>query len=258
MSLLEHIVASTRKRVERLRADRELDDLRAAASTRASPRGFERALRRDDVAIIAEIKRASPLKGPLAPDLDAPVTAQAYERGGAAALSVLTEPDFFAGSLADLTAVIPVGLPALRKDFILDPWQIVEARAAGADAILLIVRVLGNDLSALLDETRSWSMDALVEVYDDRDVEVALAAGATLIGVNNRDLETFEVDPERTAKLASSLPDDVTVAALSGVSTRAEVQAHAAAGARAVLVGESLVTAEDPVAKLRALRGDSP
>ena len=255
MSLLERIVDSTRGRVERLRSDVVAADLRTAAGEQLPPRGFTAALQSDNVAIIAEIKRKSPLKGPLAADLDALSLASAYARGGAAGLSVLTEPDFFAGSLDDLAAVLPIGVPVLRKDFIIDPLQIVEARAMGADAVLLIVRVVGEDLGMLLDEVRAWEMDALVEVYDERDVELALGAGASLVGVNNRDLETFEVDPERTAKLASTIPGDVVIAALSGVSTRPEVEAHAAAGARAVLVGESLVTAADPEAKLRELRG---
>ena len=255
MSLLERIVGSTRSRVDRVKSDDIQEELRAQAAHIAPPRGFTAALQQHDMAIIAEIKRVSPLKGPLAPDLDALQTARAYEDGGAAALSVLTEPDFFRGSLDDLRAATQVGIPALRKDFIIDPVQVVEARAAGADAVLLIVRVVGDDLNDLLEETTAWGMDALVEVYDDKDVELALAVGASLIGINNRDLETFEVDNDRTAKLASSIPDDVLVAALSGVQTRAEVEALAAAGARAVLVGESLVTAADPVAKLRALRG---
>ena len=255
MSLLDRIVAATRDRIEELRSSEVAESLRSTAGAQLDPRGFEDALRAEETAIIAEIKRRSPAKGPLAPELDALTAATDYARGGAAAISVLTEPDFFDGSLADLAAVGPVGIPVLRKDFILDPLQVVEARAQGADAVLLIVRLVGDDLEMLLTETRSWGMDALVEVYDDREVETALTAGATLVGINNRDLETFEVDPERTAKLASAIPDGVLIAALSGVSIRADVEAHRAAGARAVLVGESLVTAADPVAKLRELRG---
>lgn len=255
MSLMSRIVDATKGRVEDLRSSDVAANLRTTAEDQLAPRGFEASLRAEEVTVIAEIKRRSPLKGELAPDLDALTIATEYARGGAAAISVLTEPDFFAGSLEDLAAVGPVGVPLLRKDFILDPLQVVEARALGADAVLLIVRVVGDDLAMLLEEARSWGMDALVEVYDDRDVEIALTADATLIGVNNRDLETFEVDPERTGKLASTIPENVTIAALSGVSTRAEVEAHAAAGARAVLVGESLVTASDPAAKLRELRG---
>ena len=255
MTLLASIVDATRDRIAELRSADVVNRLRATAEAQLAPRGFEAALRTEDTAIIAEIKRRSPTKGELAPDLDALTAATDFARGGAAAISVLTEPDFFDGSLDDLAAVGPVGIPVLRKDFILDPVQVAEARALGADAVLLIVRVVGDDLEMMLKEARAWGMDALVEVYDDRDVDIALAAGATLIGINNRDLETFAVDPERTAKLAANIPDDVLIAALSGVSTRADVEAHRAAGARAVLVGESLVRAADRVAKLRELRG---
>ena len=191
MSLLQEIVVSTRSRVDRLKSEGVDEALRAEAARRAAPRGFAAALERDDVAIIAEIKRVSPLKGPLAPELDALEMARAYEEGGAAALSVLTEPYFFHGSLDDLQRATQVSIPALRKDFIVDPVQVVEARAAGADAVLAIVRVVGEGLDALLEEATTWGMDALVEVYDDHDVELALGAGASLIVVNNRDLETI-------------------------------------------------------------------
>lgn len=254
MSLLDEIVASTRARVEELKA-RGGADADAAPGQLGAPRSLQEALRGDEISIIAEIKRTSPLKGPLNPDLDASSLARAYARGGAAAVSVLTEPDYFHGSLADLHAARSSGLPLLRKDFVLDPVQVVEARAAGADGVLLIVRILGEALRDLLEHVDALGMDALVEVYDERDVEIALAAGARLIGINNRDLETFEVDPERTPKLAARLPSEVVVIALSGVSTRAEVESLADAGAAAVLVGESLVTAPDPAAKLRELRG---
>ena len=254
MSLLDDIVASTRRRIDSVkRLDPSL--LSAAADERAAPRTFRAALESDETAIIAEIKRTSPLKGPLAPGLDAAATASSYADGGASAISVLTEPEFFHGSLEDLEAASVAGLPLLRKDFVLDPIQVLEARAAGADAVLLIVRAVGEDLEGLYGEVRDLGMEALVEVYDERDVEIALDAGARVIGINNRDLETFEVDPERTPKLASSMPEDVVVVALSGVSTRAEVESLAEAGASAVLIGESLVTSRDPAAKLRELRG---
>ncbi|MDQ4144685.1 MAG: indole-3-glycerol phosphate synthase TrpC [Actinomycetota bacterium] len=254
MSLLDDIVSSTRARIEVLKSD-DIGELARRAGAAPAPRGFTNALQTDGVAIIGEIKRASPSKGPLDPGLDAGKTAHLYAQGGASAISVLTEPDFFRGSLEDLEAAVAAGLPVLRKDFVLDGAQVLEARAAGADAVLLIVRILGEELSGLLEETRSLGMDALVEVYDESDVDIALGAGADLIGVNNRDLETFEVDPERTAKLAAGLPEDVLAVGLSGVSTRAEVEALEAAGARAVLIGESLVTAPDPAAKLRELLG---
>src|SRR5918997_7136073 len=143
-------------------------------------------------------------------------------------------------------AALEAGVPVLRKDFVVDPWQVMESRAAGADAILLIVRVVGEGLAELLSASRALGMDALVEVHHEDELEDALGAGATLIGVNHRDLTTFEVDPERTAKLAPLVPHECTVVALSGVSTRAEVEELEAAGASAVLVGESLVTSADP------------
>jgi indole-3-glycerol phosphate synthase len=254
MSVLDEIVESTRRRVEESKR-LDLERMRELVAHRASPRPFGRSLSGDGTAIIAEIKRTSPLKGPLAPDLDATETARAYADGGAAAISVLTEPEFFHGSLRDLEDASPFDLPLLLKDFVLDPVQVLEARVAGADAVLLIVRTVGEELGALLEEVHGFDMEALVEVYDERDVEIALAAGARVVGINNRDLETFEVDPERTPKLAATLPDDVIVVALSGVSTRSEVETLEQAGASAVLVGESLVTATDPAAKLRELRG---
>jgi indole-3-glycerol phosphate synthase len=255
VSYLNELLASTRARIAEARSKVSDDVLEQRIAAVEAPRGFRRALEGTETAIIAEIKRASPSKGVLAADLDAAATARAYVAGGAAALSVLTEPSRFLGSLDDLRAAATAGVPVLRKDFILDPFQIHETRAEGADAILLIVRALGSELDTLLGATRSLRMDALVEVYNEPDLERALAAGADLIGVNHRDLETFEVDPERTAKLAALVPEGVLLVGLSGVSTRADVEALREAGAHAVLVGESLVTAPDPSAKLRALRG---
>jgi indole-3-glycerol phosphate synthase len=214
------------------------------------------ALQADDVTVIAEIKRATPAKGVLDLTLDAGKTAAAYAEGGAAAISVLTEPDLFKGSLEDLERAATVGLPVLRKDFVLDPYQLLEARAAGADAVLLIVRILDHpSLGSLLRLTRALGMEALVEVHTDEEMDRALDVQANVIGVNHRDLDSFEVDPDRTKKLAALVPAGVVLVALSGVSTRREVEELGAAGARAVLVGESLVTAPDPVAKLRELLG---
>ena len=257
MSLLEEIVSSTRKRVEQTKTQRDPVALRDKAAARTATRGFVDALTGEEVAIIAEIKRRSPSKGPFNLGLDAADTARAFADGGAAAVSVLTEPHFFQGSMNDLESAAVADVPLLLKDFVLDPVQVLEARASGADAFLLIVRVVGGALNSLITEVRSLGMDALVEVYDERDVDIALDAGAMCIGINNRDLETFEVDPERTRKLASGLPREVVVVALSGISTRAEVEDLVSVGASAVLIGESLVTAPDPAAKLRELRGVS-
>jgi indole-3-glycerol phosphate synthase len=255
MSYLSDLVASTRRRLEEARAAISDDVLEQRIASQDAPRPFQAALRAERPAVIAEIKRRSPAKGPLNLGLDAGALARAYADGGAAAISVLTEPERFEGSLDDLRAARGAGLPVLRKDFILDEFQVMESRAEGADAVLLIVRAVGSDLDRLTKAARSLAMDALVEIFDEADLEMALEAGATLIGINHRDLETFEVDPQRTAKLAPRIPDGRTVVALSGVSTRAEVEELVDAGAHAVLVGESLVTAPDPAAKLRELLG---
>jgi len=255
MSFLDELVASTRARVAAARAEVGEDALARRIAALSAPLDFTAALRSDGIAVIAEIKRATPSQGPLDLDLDARELALAYERGGAAAISVLTEPEYFKGSLEDLEAARAVSVPLLRKDFVLDGLQLLEARASGADCVLLIVRVVGEHLSALLEQTHGLGMQALVEVFREEELELALGAGATLIGVNHRDLETFEVDPQRTLKLAPSLPPEVTVVAASGVSTRAELQELADAGVHAALVGQSLVTSKDPEAKLRELLG---
>jgi indole-3-glycerol phosphate synthase len=255
MSFLDELLSSTRARVEETKVRVTEDALEQRISSIPAPRGFGDALKGEEVSIIAEIKRATPSKGRLNLDLDAAKAAEAYARGGASALSVLTEPDYFKGSLEDLEIAASAGIPVLRKDFIIDPVQILEARAAGADAVLLIVRIVGSELAELVSQVKSLGMDPLVEVYDENDIERAVAAGAGLIGVNHRDLETFEVDPERTLKLAALVGDAATLIALSGVSERSEVEELARAGASAVLVGEALTRAGDPVAKLQELLG---
>jgi indole-3-glycerol phosphate synthase len=257
VSYLTALLESTRARVEKARAALHDVTLEQRIASMDAPRGFADALRGTDVSVIAEIKRATPRAGALDLDLDAARLASAYSAGGAAAISVLTEPDHFKGSLEDLRAARAAGLPVLRKDFVIDELQVLESRAEGADAVLLIVRILGDELQSLVAAVQALRMDALVEVHDEGELERALDAGATLVGVNHRNLETFDVDADRTAKLAPLLPDGVTLVALSGVSTRAEVEALGRAGASAVLVGESLVTAPDPVAKLRELTGRS-
>ena len=255
MSFLDDLVASTRARVATARSAITEDTLAERIAAAPGPLDFAAALRGPGISLIAEIKRATPSQGPLDLDLDARELALAYERGGAAAISVLTEPDYFKGSLADLEAARATSVPVLRKDFTLEPFQIDEARASGADCVLLIVRVVRDDLAPLLDHASGRGMHALVEVFSEDDLERALAAGAALVGVNHRDLETFEVDPQRTLKLAPLMPPDVTVVAASGVSTRDEVIELEGAGVHAILVGQSLVTASDPAAKLRDLLG---
>lgn len=255
MGFLSDLMDSTRERVAEAQSKVTEEVLEQRVAAMEPPRGFARSLRGPDTAIVAEIKRATPSKGLLRSDLDPRRLAIAYASGGAEAVSVLTEPSDFQGRNEDLEAAREAGLPVLRKDFVLGQWQIFESRALGADAVLLIVRILGDQLGGLIAATEALGMDALVEVYDEGDLDRAVEAGASLIGVNHRDLETFEVDPQRTAKLAPSVPEGTTLVALSGVSSRAEVVALADAGAHAVLVGESLVRADDPAAKVRELRG---
>jgi indole-3-glycerol phosphate synthase len=209
------------------------------------------------VAVIAEIKRRSPSKGALAVDLVPDVQAKAYQQGGAACLSVLTDGEFFGGSADDLMAArAATDLPALRKDFTVGPLDVCDARLMGADAILLIVAALSppllKELSALASHLH---LDALVEVHDEAELEVALAAGATLVGVNQRDLVTFEVDTDRAVRVAAAIPDGVVRVAESGIGGAADARRLADAGYHAVLVGETLVRADDPASAVAALRG---
>jgi indole-3-glycerol phosphate synthase len=255
MSFLDDLVAGAHRRVAAGKVALTEDALEQRIASVEPPRSLEAALAGPGIALVAEIKRASPLRGALDLDLDAARLARAYAAAGAAAVSVLTEPEGFRGSLEDLEAALGAGIPVLRKDFVVDPCQLLESRAAGADAVLLIVRVAGDALPALVAGARALGMEPLVEVHHEHELDDALGAGATLIGVNHRDLTTFEVDPERTAKLAPRIPPGCVTVALSGVSTRAEVEELGAAGADAVLVGESIVTAPDPAAKIAELLG---
>ncbi|MEX2537736.1 MAG: indole-3-glycerol phosphate synthase TrpC [Actinomycetota bacterium] len=253
-SFLEQILSGRRRAVEALQP--ALAALEERARNVPTSRDFTGALRRDGISIITEIKRRSPSKGELKSDLDPAELARAYERGGAHAISVLTEPDFFDGSGADLTSAREATrLPVLWKDFILDRAQIVDACVRGADAILLIVRILGEDLGDLVAESRRWGLTALVEVFDEQDVERALDGGADVIGVNHRDLETFDEDPTATARLRPLIPDEVVVVGESGISERSDVQALEAIGVDAILVGEALVRSADPAAKIQELLG---
>jgi len=256
-SFLARAVADARLAAER-RAERlPLPAVRAAAVAAPPPRSLRLAARRgpEGPRVIAEIKRRSPSRGDLRLDLDPAALAGAYADGGAAAVSVLTEPRHFAGSPEDLLAVRgAVDLPVLRKDFVTNPYQVWESRAWGADAVLLIVAALDPAaLRALLDEAASAGLDALVEVHTVAEASAAAAAGAAVVGVNARDLATLEVDPGRFAAVRDALPDGAVLVAESGIRDRADVEAAAAAGADAVLVGESLVTAEDPAAAVAEL-----
>jgi indole-3-glycerol phosphate synthase len=232
--------------------------LRAAA--RPGPAGARAdagtALDARTIAVIAEVKRRSPSKGDLAPDLDPAAVARAYERGGAACLSVLTDVGFFGGSVADLQAArAATALPVLRKDFTVSAADVCDARIMGADAVLLIAAALDDaELADLHALSLGLGLDALVEVHDEDELDRALAVGATLVGVNQRDLVTFVVDPDRAVRVAAAMPASVVRVAESGIQGPGDARALAAAGFDAVLVGESLVTAGDPAAAVAALR----
>ncbi len=259
MSILETIFAHKREEVAAARARVPLKALEAALGDAPPPRDFAAALQdahRPAPRLIAELKRRSPSKGLLRPDFRPRALAQDYRQGGAAALSVLTDARFFGGSLDALRTVRDLGLPCLRKDFIFDRYQILEARTAGADAVLLILAMLPPRVFRdLLACTRELGMAALVETHTADEVQQALDAGARLIGVNNRDLHTFEVRLETCLELRPLIPPEVVMVAESGIHTPADVRRLAAAGVDAMLVGEALVTAPDPAAAARALLG---
>lgn len=251
---LEKILAARRASSRFLDGPSRLPELRREAAGASPVRDFAASLRRGGPAVIAEIKRASPSRGDLRPDLDPADLARAYERGGAAALSVLTEEPHFRGSLDDLRrARAACALPVLRKDFLLQEWEIVEARAAGADAILLIVAALPPDrLREMLAAADDQGLAALVEVHDEDELEIALAAGARILGINNRNLRTFHVDLETTRRLAPRIPEGVIRVSESGIFRPEDLRNLGPV--EAVLVGESLVTSPDPEAALRTLR----
>ncbi len=231
-----------------------LDALRDRARQVAAAPSFYDALARPGVAVIAEVKRASPSRGDLAPGIDAATQAKRYVEGGAAAVSVLTEPERFKGSLDDLAAVATLGTPALRKDFLVDPYQVWEARAAGASAALLIVAALRrDDLVALVGEMQDAGVEPLVEVHDEAEAEAAISSGARIIGVNARDLRTFEIHRDAFERIRPKLPDGVLAIAESGIRGPDDVRTAKAQGADAVLVGETVVLSDDPTAMVRSL-----
>ena len=248
MSLLDDILAGVRADLAERSAAVPLARLKQQAAMRPCVRDVVAALRRPGVAVIAEVKRASPSRGPLAPIPDPAALARNYEAGGASAISVLTEGRRFGGSLADLDAVrAAVDVPLLCKDFVVSSYQLWEARAHGADLVLLVVAALDqNALVGLVERTESLGMTALVEVHDEAEVDRAIGAGARVIGVNARDLRTMEVNTDLFRRLAPRLPADVLKVAESGVRGPHDLLSCAAAGADAVLVGEGLVTNRDP------------
>lgn len=254
MNFLDNIIAAKRKEIARAKSCVPQSQLeRQAAARTAATRGFGGALSRPGVRIIAEIKRASPSLGDIRIDLDPAAMARAYADGGAAALSVLTEPAYFKGSAVDLQlAREAVSIPVLRKDFIIDPYQVFETAAMGADALLLIVRILDDEsLLALHTLALELGLDVLTEVFDEQDAARANALGATLVGINNRDLAHFKTDVSHAARLAKRLRTETAVVALSGIHSADDIRLNLNGGIRRFLIGEALVRQPDPTATLR-------
>jgi indole-3-glycerol phosphate synthase len=252
--ILATIVGTKKLELAQLRA--RATELEAAAAAASPPRGFRTALAAPDrVALIAECKRRSPGAGPIRTDLDPADLTRSYARAGAAALSVLTDSEYFGGSAGDLEAArAATSLPVLRKDFMIDPLHVLEARAMGADAVLLIVRILTDrDLAGLHAQASQWGMSVLVEVHDRGELERAVAMGADLIGINNRDLSTFRTDLETTLELIDAVPDGVLVVSESGIRVPGDVVRLGQAGVDAILVGESLLKSSDPEEAARAM-----
>jgi len=255
---LTEILETKRVHVDAAKAARTIADLDLAAIAQSPPRGFRRALEQkaeNGFALIAEIKKASPSKGLIRAEFDPPAHAKAYEAGGAACLSVLTDEPYFMGADAYLvSARAACSLPCLRKDFMIDPWQVAEARALGADAILIIVAALEDAQMAEIEAAAiERGMDVLIEVHDAAELDRALNLKSRLIGANNRDLRDFSVDFARTYELVAHAPADCLFVAESGIGSHADLEAMAANGVRAFLVGESLMRQPDVEAATRAL-----
>lgn len=261
MNKLDEICATKREEVAARKAATSLADLQASAAAQTPPRGFRRALDAKVSAggygLIAEVKKASPSKGLIRADFDPPAHARAYEAGGAACLSVLTDAPYFQGHEEYLIAArAAVSLPIIRKDFMIDPWQVLESRAIGADAILIIVAALSDtQMQEIEDLALGLGMDALVEVHDEEELERALALKSSLIGVNNRNLKDFTVDFARTYELVGRAPEGCTFVAESGLGSKADLDAMAEHKVRCFLVGESLMRQADVEAATRALIG---
>ncbi len=257
MSVLEKILAYKREEVETRKRARPWGQIEDEAFSQTPPRDFLKALRgtTDRPALIAEIKKASPSKGLIRSAFDPQALARAYQEGGAACLSVLTDGPSFQGDDGHLAAARnAVTLPVLRKEFVVDTWQVFESRALGADAILIVMAALCDDAAAdIYDAANECEMAALVEVHEEAELERAIALGATIIGVNNRSLSTFEIDLTTTERLAPRAPPDRLVVAESGIFTRADIARLRTAGAKAFLVGESLMRQADVAAATRAL-----
>lgn len=259
-TILDKILEAKRAELERHRRETPASTLESQVREAPFPLNLSGALWGDRVRLIAETKKASPSKGLLAQQYDPAALASTYAANGAAVISVLTEVDHFQGSLAHLAAVKaavgPEGVPVLRKDFLFDPYQLLEARAHGADAALLIVAALSPEqLREMLDAAQRIWLQCLVEVHDERELETAVNAGAEIIGVNHRDLRTFHVDTTLSARLRPLIPHGRMVVAESGINSREDVVALQQAGVHGILVGEALMTAPDVGEKVRELAG---
>jgi len=258
-TILDRIVEHKRGELAAAKAAVPLAGMRALAEKAPGVRDFAGALRGPRIALIAEVKKASPSRGVLRADFEPVSLAREFAEAGASAISVLTDEEHFQGTLEHLRAIreaLPDGPPLLRKDFLFDEYQVYEARANGADALLLIAAILETEAMAeLIRLTGALGMTALVEVHDEAEVERALKVGAEVIGINNRDLRTFDIDLATTERLRPMIPEEKTVVAESGIFTREDMQRLEVCGVQAVLIGEALVTAPEPGAKVRELLG---
>jgi len=255
--ILDEIVATTRRQLEARKAKHTLAELDCMCVNQSPPRDALASLSRQGMNLIAEVKRASPSKGLLAPDLDAATLARIYEKSGASAISVLTEPEYFKGSLNDLQEVqLTVNVPLLRKDFIVDPYQVWEARAYGADLVLLIAAAIPmGELARLYQAIIDLAMTPLIEVHNRLELEQVLELEPKVIGINNRNLSDFSVSLATTLELRSLIPSDTIVISESGIHTREDVKRLEEAQVNAILVGEALVTSPDPAVTIGELLG---
>lgn len=258
MGMMGQFVAAAREGVERRRREVPAEELERQIAPSEDHRPFNEALTRPGLSLVAEFKRRSPSAGEIREGASVEEIVRAYEEGGAAALSILTEERHFGGSIEDLRAARAASeLPILRKDFVVDPYQLYEAAVAGADAVLLIVAALGDDdLASLHREARGLDLDCLVEIHSEQELERALAVDAEVLGINNRNLDDLSIDLETTLQLMTDVPAGKTVVSESGISERATLEQLEEIGVDAVLIGETLMRAPDPEAKVRELTAD--